>query len=352
VVTVAICCDVDPDVLGYNLPATRFDAYKDKLGWKGVNNIPKAREICNSVEDSNSNDVKITWYVRSDKQMKIIFNDYAYPLKNFSNIWKELEQQGDEIGWHPHLCRWSNQNKCWYQETFDNKWISHCLEKGHKEFLRLAKNLTSIKMGWRFHNNYTIKKVNDLGLTVDLSASPGIKCEGSPDERGSHYLNAYDWSITPQKPYFPSKKDYRRPPKNNEQSLSVLEIPATTAPKSFSRIFVEEVLRLAPLGLRKRILKGADIQFKSIPHRYVANITSPSFKHISKQKFKEAKRNQKANTNLVAVFHPIELFKPKAFMNLKENLKALTELSKRLKVPFRFLTATEMAREVLSCLDS
>jgi len=343
---VAICCDVDPDVLGYNIPATRFDVYKEKLGWKGLDNIPKIREICNSIEDSESNTVRITWFIRSDTQLKTIFDDYAYPLRSFRDLWKELELQGDEIGWHPHLWRWSKQNKCWYQEIHDKKWISHCLENGYKQFLKIKPNLTSIRMGFDFHDNFTMKKINDLGLTVDLSALPGLEHEGSPDERGSHFLNEYDWSTTPQKSYFPSEKNYRRPAKNNEQSLKILEIPITTAPKSKSRILLEEIIKLAPIGLRKKILKGADIQFKSVQHRYVANITEQSFKRIAKQKFKEAKRNQKGYTNIVPMFHPIELFRPKGFLNFENNLRTIQKLSQSFNISFSFLTATEMAKRL------
>lgn len=343
---VVICCDVDPDVLGYNMPATRFDVYKEKLGWKGVDNIPKIKEICNSVKDPESNRARITWFVRSDEQMKIIFDDYVYPLKKFRNLWKGLEHQGDEIGWHPHLWRWSKQNKCWYQEIYDKKWMSHCLEKGHKEFLKLAKNLTSVRMGWGFHNTFTMKKINDLGLTVDLSASPGLEHQGSPDERGSHFLNAYDWSTTPEKPYHPSQQDYRRPAKNNEKGLNILEIPITTAPKKPNKILIGKALKLTPISLRRRLLKGADIQSKHTQHRYIVNITDSGFQHIAKRKLRQARRNPETDTNLVAIFHPIEFFKPKAFHIFGKNLTILAELSKILKIPLRFLTATQMAKEI------
>jgi len=342
---IVVCCDVDHDIVGYNVSATRFDAYKEKLGWKNVEqNVPRARDLFNLVEDSESNNPKITWFVRSDEQLGIIFDDYAYPLRNFRNLWERLQKQGDEIGWHPHLWRWSNRNKCWYQEVSDKKWISHCLENGHKEFIKLAKNLTSVRMGWSFHNNFTMKKINDLSISVDLSAFPGIRHEGSPDERGSYFVNEYDWSITPHEPYIPSKQDYRRPAKNNEQNLSILEVPITTAPKSKRRILVEEAIRLAPTSLRRKILKGADIQFKSVQHRYVANITEASFERIAKQKFKEAKQNHKDHTNLVAIFHPIELYKQKGFQNLQNNLNAIKEFSRSSNIPFFFSTATEMTR--------
>jgi hypothetical protein len=343
---VAISCEVDHDVLGYNIPATRFDIYKQKLGWKGVENAPRIREICNSVEDSESNSVRITWLIRSDAQLKIIFDEYAYPLEHFQDLWKELERQGDEIGWHPHLWRWSKQKKCWYEEVSDKIWISHCLRNGYKEFLAINPNLTSIRMGWGFHNNFTMKTIDDLGLKVDLSAASGLKHLGSPDERGSHFLNHYDWSITPEKPYHPSQLDYRRRGKNNEKSLDIIEIPLTTAHKKLTAALISRTLKLAPLSLRRRLLKGSDLQSRNTQHRYIANVTSTNFLHIAKQKFKQAQLNQHTATNLVATFHPIELFQRRKFQVFENNLTKLTELSEKLRVPLRFLNATQMAEEM------
>jgi len=268
--------------------------------------------------------------------LKIVFDDYAYPLKCFWNFWREFESQGDEIGWHPHLWRWSEQRRCWYQEIHDERWMSTCLEKGHSEFLKLAKDLTSMRSGWSFHSNFTIRKVNDLGLLTDLSALPGLKHSGCADERGSHFINEYDWSITKDKPYFPSERDYRRPRKGDERSLEILEIPITTAPKGGCRLFVEEVLRLTPM-------RGQCFS-REAQNRYEANITSSSFKRLAKQKLKEAKRSQ---ANLVTVFHPVELFQPKRLSNLVNNLRALKGFSRSMKIPFLFLTAKEMAKGFL-----
>jgi len=315
---IVICCDVDPDVLGYDIPASRFDAPKAELSWRGVEeNASKAREICDLVEDSQSKTAKITWFVRSDEQMKIIFEDFAYPLRRFRDLWKKFKLRGDEIGWHPHLWRWSDQKQCWYQEISDTEWISYCLEEGHKEFPKLAMDLASVKAGWSFHNNFTMRKVNDLGLMVDVSALPGLRHRGGRDERGSYFVNEYDWSITPDKPYFPSEKDFRRPTMGNEEkSLRILELPVTVIPKSLGRI------------------RGA----------YVANVTSTDFQYLAEKKFRES---EKSNGILVAFFHPIDLFKPKANTNFKNNLKTLTRLSRSLKTPFAFLTAREMAKEFL-----
>jgi len=345
---VVICCDVDHDILGYNIAATRFDVYKEKLGWKSIENISRINETCNLVQDYKSNSAKVTWFVRSDEQLKIIFDDYAYPLRSFSNLWKKLEQQGDEIAWHPHLWRWSKKNQCWYQEISDSEWINRCLESGYREFIKITQNVSSVRMGWGFHNNFTMKKMNDLGLKVDLSATPGLERSGSPDERGSHFLNSYDWSLTPEQPYHPSQQDYRRPSEKNERSLEILVIPVTTAPKKRTKILTEKALRLTPLRLRKNWLKNTDIKSKHIQHSYIANITDTHFRHIAEQKLKQAQQNPGSLTKFVTVFHPIELFKPKGFCILKNNLETLTELSKKLMVPLEFSTATQLKNEICS----
>ncbi|GAH11895.1 unnamed protein product, partial [marine sediment metagenome] len=128
-----ICCDVDPDCP--TLGGVRFDVYKDRLMWNGLTKgIPKVLKVFDSVKDIDGNHAKVTWFFRSDEQMKLIYEDYAWPLNEFRWLWKKLESRGDEIGWHPHVWRWSERNKCWFQEVNDEDWISNCLEEGFSSF--------------------------------------------------------------------------------------------------------------------------------------------------------------------------------------------------------------------------
>ncbi|GAH27279.1 unnamed protein product, partial [marine sediment metagenome] len=85
-----------------------------------------------------------------------------------------------------------------------------------------------VRTGWNFHNNLTMRKLQDLKVPIDFSALSGVKRFGISDRRGSSFINDCNWEITPDKPYFPSEKDYRRAAIEGESALNVLEVPITT----------------------------------------------------------------------------------------------------------------------------
>ncbi|MFZ3382392.1 MAG: hypothetical protein WA144_00555 [Candidatus Methanoperedens sp.] len=336
-VKVIICCDTEPDQpqyggLGYN---THYGMHK----WRGIEDgIPKTKEIANSIEDVDGHNAKITWFLRSDNQMNELYGDPAYMARNFMNLWKELESQGDEIGWHPHLWRWNERIKSWYPELYDSRWIENCLEQGYKTFPKQL-NLTSSRMCWNFHNNITMNKMNDLGLKVDVSALPGMKSIKCAHE--SAHTAYYDWEITDDRPFFPSRSDYRREAKINEKSLNILEIPITYFEISFLW-YVKRLLKKMlhpnggyPIGRRS--------EMKIISHDFF-------FKHGVDRKFLESKENN-CSSILNSYFHADELLEKEKFspiLNLQSNLRYIAQASKKYGVPFRFLTAKEAAREIIT----
>ncbi|MDL5503164.1 MAG: hypothetical protein QSU88_08105, partial [Candidatus Methanoperedens sp.] len=315
-----------------------YNIHFGKHKWRGIEEgIPKMKEAANSIEDAEGNKPKITWFLRSDDQMKELYGDPAWMVRNFMCLWKKLESEGDEIGWHPHLWRWNERIEYWYPELDDTWWIKNCLEQGYNNFPEQF-NLNSSRMCWNFHSNITMNKMNDLGLMVDISALPGmksIKC--ARESAGSAY---YDWGITDDRPYFPSKSDYRRESVTNEKSLDILEIPVT-------------YFEISLLWYIKRILKkilqpnegypiGRRSEMKIITHGFF-------FKRGVERKFEESMDNN-CTTFLVSYFHADELLEKEKFdpiLNLKNNLRYLSEASKNYNVPFRFLTAREAALELI-----
>ena len=106
--------------------------------------IPKAKEITNSNRDSQGCNAKITWFLRSDDQINQLYGDPAWMVRNFMSLWKKLESEGDEIGWHPHLWRWNERIKSWYPELENKIWIENCMEEGYNRFPKQFK-LTAVE---------------------------------------------------------------------------------------------------------------------------------------------------------------------------------------------------------------
>jgi len=193
--------DCDPDRekgMGKNLKT-----YRSIYNWQGIKKgIPKIRERLLHIQNLFDSPFKLTWYVRSDFQIKEIYGSAGWCLKEFSSFWKELEKEGDEIGWHLHLWRWEPQNKIWYQEIQDEEWIKKCILKGFMAFKEERKMPPlAVRMGWVFHNNLTMKEISTLGVKVDLSAIPGLN---KIIIIRKHILDYANWRKTPAYPYHPS----------------------------------------------------------------------------------------------------------------------------------------------------
>jgi hypothetical protein len=102
------------------------------------------------------------------------------------------------------------------------------LDAAHAELApALARPLSSVRMGWSYHNNSTLERLDRLGIKVDLSALPGYRTyDAAPRLRSE---NQFDWYMSPRKPYRPSRADYRRPARDGEASLGILEVPSFVA---------------------------------------------------------------------------------------------------------------------------
>ena len=303
-----IGCDTDP-VIEANGP----DEFIEENIWdKTIQSIVGLKEKIGIFEDKEGFPPKITWFLRSDQQINIQWNDWCYPAREYLSFWNEQKKTGDEIGWHPHLWRYYELKNLWYQEIMDSEWIFSCLENGYHEISKLFK-INSVKMGWSFHNNYTMNLVDSFGINYDLSAIPGLKNIGNT-------YNIYDWKNTPDSPYFPSKNDYRTNDDNPSNNHNIMEIPITNY--------------LVPFFLRY-----------FISTRYMAaNIAKhPIF-------FKNAFNNINSNEQylLNTYFHPSDVGeKDKLFSlkNFERNLNNIIEVAKKRKLEVAFITPQEFGHD-------
>lgn len=305
---VIVNCDTDPIIVPKQKTVEKETAWE-----KTVENVIKLKEEIKNFEDEYGNNLKITWHLRSDHQIYNIWGNWCYPVREYASLWNEFEKSGDEIGWHPHLWRLDKTKNIWYQEIDDNNWISNCLKNGYHEISKIFR-IKSVRMGWGFHNNYTMNILHSLGIRYDLSAAPDIKNKGS-------IRNIYDWEGTTKYPYFPSKHNYKIEDKNLSENLEIMEIPITTYPIPFY---------LRALTRKKNM---------------VANIAKHPlfFRNAIKTAIKNGKERDRCVLNVY--FHPSDIEK-KGFLfslnNYKRNLLNIYEVSKSKKIEILFITPAEL----------
>lgn len=346
---VVIGCDCDPDRPEYGGP--RYDSLRP-FNWRGVDEgIRALADIRAEIAGQNS-PWKVTWCVRSDLQMRRVYDDCAWPYKRFRSLWNELAAAGDEIAWHPHLWRWDEAAHSWHQETHDDEWIKECLAAGHASLTEaMGRGPCSMRAGWGFHNNVTMLTVNQLGITVDFSAAPGHRTVGCPDARGSGTSRQIDWSATSDQPYLVSADDYRRAPAPGEASLHLVEIPLSP--------LRSRALRLVSIG-RSAIRAKRGHKLAAIcqglrlnrEHNCVTLTVAPMvFSRLIECKVHEA---QSAGCAwLVAYFHADELLHGGGLTGVGfgltsflKNIRRISERATKKGIEVRFLTASEASAEL------
>jgi len=281
-----------------------------------VDLVKKIREVLNNFEDSYGNSPRVVWHLRSDNQIKSIWEEWAYPATEYRSLWRSLKKGGDEIGWHPHLWRFNSTRNSWYQEHQDARWIKDCLRNGYRAIANVF-DIESSRMGWDFHNNLTMNVLSELGIKYDLSAVPGIRHRGDR-------CNIYDWEPTPRHPYHPSVADYRIP---GTPRLSILEIPLTTFKLPWYVHWV--YIRITNMPLCTAHLGK---------HPFI-------MKYAIKYAVSNAKKNGKYILSMF--FHPGDFRERSRIFSIEyiiKNMKYIETISKKMRVSFEFIAPRDIQK--------
>jgi hypothetical protein len=334
-------CDCDPDRPRFGGP--RYDDLRSPLTWRGITEgLSLLQNSLQNIENDSGAKVKMTLFLRSDAQVEEIHGSAAWPVAEYAEMWRRLEEQGHELAWHPHLWRWSSEWECWFQETRDSEWIGECLKSGHAGITEaLGKNPASCHMGWTFQNNITMKALSRLGVGIDFSACPGVYNNGGPGDYGTRYDNMIDWLGTPRTWYRPSAVDYRRPARAGEAELGIIELPKFTSESGILR----KAKSLASRG-------GGGSTSVRASAAFVQITASPM---IYSRIIKERMKAEEAEPFFATYFHPDELLpdRPRSargflysLVNMEKNLLGIIEAARRNGMDVEFATGAEALQQI------
>jgi hypothetical protein len=319
-VHIILCVDADPD--GINVPGVTYRK-KTKLSWSTLKKrIPEIIKIADSMENNFDIKVKLNWFLRCDHQINELYGSYNWVLSEFDSIWKSLRKRGDEIGWHPHFWKWDDKKNTWFQEIKDKKWMVECLENGFKNISNWLGEIPAVRTGWGYHDNNTMNKLDQLGVKLDLSGLPSLKSQGTILDGA--FCDYYNWETTSEKPYNPSKQDYRLV---GFKPLKILEIPMTVSRDPLPYALYGKVMNkkfLGPLDKYPVSPIKETKKFSLIIKRYVRNI-----------------KNKRKPNFIGLYFHPTDLYLERHLKVFQENLILLPKIIKGERGLPKFLTANE-----------
>jgi hypothetical protein len=253
-------------------------------------------------------------------------------------MWAGLVRDGDALGWHPHLYRWSKEHQQWVSALTDRDLI--------QEWPEIVKDIgdrfpTDVaRTGWDHHSNETMAQFHRLGVRIDLSGLPGQVLYNFTD---APVPWTYDWKPTTEAPYFPSETDYRRPAAPGERSLRTLEAPISLTPlRPWMAVAKTCYHRLMALRHRRHGISPAYFPYLSADSRRITepnNLVTPGIRQ------KAHLAAQAARARYTTYFHPDEFKDARAIHNCAENLRALTAECERLGVSFEYITASELLEQ-------
>lgn len=170
-----------------------------------------AREILDRVGSIKEQKVVATWFVRCDDQIRSLTGKSDFLLREYASYWKDCQDNGHEIGFHPHLYRKGTTR--WVQD-FEEKSQVMQIFRSWEAATSTGLEFKSSRIGEAYSNNIIMQVLDSLDVTIDSTAMPGRVRKDS--ER------CIDWGTTPCRIYHPSINDYRIP---GDSAYRIMEAP-------------------------------------------------------------------------------------------------------------------------------
>lgn len=203
-------------------------------GWEGSRiGLEHLQHFRRQLEDRTRVRVEFNWFLRADPQIGKTWGKTHWVAEACPQLLKTIGDNGDYCGIHPHLWRWNERRREWFNDLNDPEWTEECLHASIEAFRRIFNRPPgACRFGDRWLNQQAVDLMQASGIHYDLTIEPGFPDEAIFDDpyatgRLPDYRNA------PREPYQPSPGNFMIPDRGEANRSSLWMVPLTTTPPTW-----------------------------------------------------------------------------------------------------------------------
>jgi hypothetical protein len=201
--TVVLLIDVEPDDRTPDGP---------NGGWSGAQaSLPLFEDLRQKLAERTSRPVRFNWFLRMDPQIERIWGDPRYIAKALPRLFEDAARHGDGLGIHPHLWRWHDTHRTWFNDFASDHWAKECFRVSFQAFQDVVgEPAKACRFGDHFLSETAVAEMEAAGIQADLTLEPGLPTEPAYEDPFATACLP-DFRIAPAEPYRPAPGDYLRP---------------------------------------------------------------------------------------------------------------------------------------------
>lgn len=248
-IPVLLCIDVEPDSF---VPHPR-----ESPTWNGFPAIyADLKRLRYRLFEVTGAPVRFSWFLRLDAQVEFAFGEPDWVVSRHGDLIESVLSEGDEIGLHVHVVRWSSEAEKYQIGYADPLQVEQCIRDAASVFeRRFAQPARSFRLGVGWMDTRTAAVLEAVGVRYDVSIEWGrqIALFARPGE--IVVPEVADHTLVPRMPYRPSKENYRVPDPTGRDGLWC--VPTSTGTAPFLSEWTGNLRR--PLRRWWRALQAADL---------------------------------------------------------------------------------------------
>jgi hypothetical protein len=208
---------VRPIVLAIDVEPDGRKTDRSREAWEGTRRgLRHLEEFRLRMEAGTRRLVQLNWFLRTDPQIRITWGAADYVASACPELLKWITpsgaksnaQGGDSAGIHPHMWRWDETRRAWFNDFRDPDWLAECFETSVEGFQRIfGRPPEACRFGDRWLNQAAVDMMAARGIRYDLTIEPGLASE-RPQDDPLATCPLPDYRRAPRKPYQPDPSDF------------------------------------------------------------------------------------------------------------------------------------------------